>query len=70
MKLQTFPHLYKGALDCLKQNVKADGIPGLYRGSVPACACSVSENAVLFVALGMTRKFVGYITNNDPDRLT
>ena len=37
-KLQTFPELYQksGALHCFRNIYKAEGIRGLYAGSIPA----------------------------------
>lgn len=47
--MQTFPHLYKGMVDCLVKTFKRDGFArGLYAGSIPAVAANVAENSVLF----------------------
>lgn len=49
VKMQTFPQLYKGMIDCLVKTYKRDGIArGLYAGSIPAVAANVAENSVLF----------------------
>ena len=49
VKLQTFPQLYDGMIDCLVKTYKRDGIyRGLYAGSIPAVAANVAENSVLF----------------------
>lgn len=49
VKMQTFPQLYKGMIDCLVTTYKRDGIRrGLYAGSIPAVAANVAENSVLF----------------------
>jgi solute carrier family 25 (mitochondrial ornithine transporter) member 2/15 len=49
VKMQTFPHLYKGMIDCLVKTFKRDGFArGLYAGSIPAVAANVAENSVLF----------------------
>lgn len=49
VKMQTFPHLYKGMVDCLVKTFKRDGIArGLYAGTIPAVAANVAENSVLF----------------------
>ncbi|KAG7305445.1 hypothetical protein JYU34_009514 [Plutella xylostella] len=59
VKMQTFPHLYKGMYDCLKQTLKNDGIVrGLYAGTTPAIIANVAENSVLFAAYGYCQKFV------------
>lgn len=49
VKMQAFPTLYKGMVDCLVKTFKRDGIVrGLYAGSIPAVAANVAENSVLF----------------------
>lgn len=49
VKLQTFPSVYKGMIDCTIATFKRDGLArGLYAGSVPAVAANVAENSVLF----------------------
>lgn len=49
VKMQTFPHLYKGMVNCLVQTYQKDGIiRGLYAGTLPAVLANVSENSVLF----------------------
>lgn len=63
VKMQTFPHLYKGMFDCLKQTLKKDGIVrGLYAGTTPAILANVAENSVLFAAYGYCQKFVCRVT--------
>lgn len=50
VKMQTFPHLYKGMVSCMIQTFKKDGLfRGLYAGSIPAVAANVAENSVLFL---------------------
>ena len=50
VKMQTFPHLYKGMLSCTVQTFKKDGLfRGLYAGAVPAAIANVAENSVLFL---------------------
>ncbi|XP_041359074.1 mitochondrial ornithine transporter 1-like [Gigantopelta aegis] len=59
VKIQTFPTMYRNALDCFVQTFKQDGIArGLYAGTVPSLAANISENAVLFCAYGMCKKIV------------
>ncbi|XP_035431892.1 mitochondrial ornithine transporter 1 [Spodoptera frugiperda] len=59
VKMQTFPHLYKGMYDCLKQTLRNDGVfRGLYAGTTPAIMANVAENSVLFAAYGYCQKFV------------
>lgn len=49
VKMQTFPQLYSGMVDCLIKTFKRDGIArGLYAGTIPAVAANVAENSVLF----------------------
>jgi solute carrier family 25 (mitochondrial ornithine transporter) member 2/15 len=49
VKMQTFPHLYNGMVDCLVKTFKRDGFArGLYARSIPAVAANVAENSVLF----------------------
>lgn len=63
VKMQTFPHLYRGMLDCLKQTLKKDGfVRGLYAGTTPAILANVAENSVLFAAYGYCQKFVCRVT--------
>jgi len=69
VKLQTFPGLYSGPISCLRHTVRTEGLQGLYKGSVPALVCNVSENAVLFVALGAMKKLVASLCNSHPDKL-
>lgn len=49
VKMQTFPHLYSGMVDCLTQTFRKDGfVRGLYAGTTPAIVANVAENSVLF----------------------
>ncbi|XP_013185860.1 mitochondrial ornithine transporter 1 [Amyelois transitella] len=66
VKMQTFPHLYKGMLDCLKQTLRNDGIVrGLYAGTTPAIMANVAENSVLFAAYGYCQKIVCRVTETE-----
>ncbi|XP_026491474.1 mitochondrial ornithine transporter 1 isoform X1 [Vanessa tameamea] len=59
VKMQTFPHLYQGMFNCLKQTLRNDGIVrGLYAGTTPAVMANIAENSVLFAAYGYCQKFV------------
>lgn len=52
VKMQAFPTIYKGMVDCLTQTFKKDGIVrGLYAGTLPSIAANVAENSVLFVGM-------------------
>jgi len=70
VKMQTFPKLYKGSFDCFRQTLAKEGVRGLYKGSAPALLCNVSENVVLFVALGGAKKLIGNLTSTDPQKLS
>lgn len=49
VKMQTFPNIYKGMVNCLMVTFKKDGIVrGLYAGTTPAIVANVAENSVLF----------------------
>ncbi|XP_044580451.1 mitochondrial ornithine transporter 1 [Cotesia glomerata] len=53
VKMQTFPSMYNGMVDCFTKTFKADGLArGLYAGTVPAIVANVAENSVLFAAYG------------------
>lgn len=63
VKLQTFPHLYRGFLDCSLRTYQQDGLSGLFQGTGPALLANVAENAVLFACYGtcqqITRGLLG-----------
>lgn len=63
VKMQTFPSLYRGFLDCSLKTYRHNGLRGLYQGSVPALLANVAENAVLFACYGtcqqLTRRVFG-----------
>lgn len=60
VKMQTFPHLYKGMIDCIVKTYKRDGFArGLYAGSLPAVIANVGENSVLFC--GKFLKLIKYV---------
>ncbi|CAG5009393.1 unnamed protein product [Parnassius apollo] len=66
VKMQTFPQLYKGMFDCLKQTLRNDGIiRGLYAGTTPAIMANVAENSVLFAAYGYCQKFICQVTGTE-----
>lgn len=57
VKMQTFPHLYKGMVDCLVKTFKNDGfVRGLYAGTIPAVVANVAENSVLFAGNFLKKK--------------
>ena len=65
VKMQTFPSMYKGMIDCFVSTLKTDGITrGLYAGTVPAVVANVAENSVLFVAYGGCQKAIANALGN------
>ncbi|XP_071950438.1 mitochondrial ornithine transporter 1-like [Antedon mediterranea] len=71
VKMQTYPHLYKNSLFCLKQTLNKEGIPGIYRGSLPACAAVVGETSVVFMCYGLCQKAICSLFRVDkPENLT
>ena len=41
-------HKYKGSLDCFMQTFKAEGIKGLYKGTIPRLSRVVADVAITF----------------------
>lgn len=67
VKMQTFPKVYNGMLDCFVKTYRSEGfIRGLYAGTGPAITANVAENSVLFACYGVCQKFIATITNT-PD---
>ncbi|KAL3090991.1 hypothetical protein niasHT_023591 [Heterodera trifolii] len=62
VKMQTFPALYGNWVRCLRRTFRAEGVRGLYAGTVPALAANVAENAVLFTSYGFCQKLVARLT--------
>lgn len=63
VKMQTFPQLYNGMVDCFSKTLKIDGISrGLYAGTIPAVVANVAENSVLFAAYGGCQKAIASVT--------
>lgn len=59
--MQTFPTMYRNALECFLKTYKQDGIArGLYAGTVPSLAANVAENSILFCFYGMCQKAVAF----------
>ncbi|XP_040172619.1 mitochondrial ornithine transporter 1 [Anopheles arabiensis] len=64
VKMQTFPGLYKGLVNCTLQTFRRDGIVrGLYAGTLPAVVANVAENSVLFAAYGACQQAVGRLVH-------
>lgn len=69
VKMQTFPHLFKNALDCGVKTFKQERIKGLYAGTVPSLAANIAENSFLFLFYGQcviaVKKLTGAKTEKD-----
>lgn len=66
VKMQTFPHLYRGMVDCFRQTLMKEGISkGLYAGTIPAVIANVAENSVLFAAYGTCQKAMMMLTKKE-----
>uniref|UniRef100_A0A182Q741 Mitochondrial ornithine transporter n=1 Tax=Anopheles farauti TaxID=69004 RepID=A0A182Q741_9DIPT len=64
VKMQTFPGLYRGLVECTVQTFKRDGVVrGLYAGTLPAVVANVAENSVLFAAYGACQQVVGRLAH-------
>lgn len=67
VKMQTFPKIYNGMLDCFIKTYRSEGfVRGLYAGTGPAITANVAENSVLFACYGVCQKFIATVTNT-PD---
>lgn len=65
VKLQTFPTMYSGMVQCFSKTFEKEGIRGLYAGTVPALAANIAENSILFAAYGVCQKAVAFVTRVD-----
>ncbi|XP_072039979.1 mitochondrial ornithine transporter 1-like [Amphiura filiformis] len=65
VKLQTYPSMYPSAMQCFRKTMKAEGVPGLFQGTVPAIAAAVGEMSVLFMCYGQCQKLVCRATGTD-----
>lgn len=65
VKMQTFPNLYKGFIDCFLKTYSQVGFWGFYRGTSPALMAYVAENAVLFMSYGFCQQFVRNVVGLD-----
>lgn len=71
VKMQTFPHLYTGMIDCFRRTLKNEGIyRGLYAGTIPAVAANVAENSVLFAGYGVCQKLIAFCTQKKMEDLS
>ncbi|XP_032677362.1 mitochondrial ornithine transporter 1 [Odontomachus brunneus] len=63
VKMQTFPTMYNGMVNCFLRTLRTDGIVrGLYAGTIPAVVANVAENSVLFAAYGGCQKAIAHLT--------
>ncbi|KAF7995134.1 hypothetical protein HCN44_004606 [Aphidius gifuensis] len=66
VKMQTFPNLYKGMVNCFLKTLKTDGLTrGLYAGTIPAIVANVAENSVLFAAYGGCQRVVANLAGKE-----
>ncbi|XP_075690415.1 mitochondrial ornithine transporter 1-like isoform X2 [Rhinoderma darwinii] len=70
VKMQTFPFMYRGFIDCAVRIYHKEGLRGMYHGTVPALLANVSENAVLFASYGVCQSLVCHVLGmQDPSQL-
>ncbi|XP_073439377.1 mitochondrial ornithine transporter 1-like [Dendrobates tinctorius] len=58
VKMQTFPNLYRGLIDCAVKTYRQVGFRGFYKGTGPALLANISENSVLFMSYGFCQRVV------------
>ena len=58
VKMQTFPSLYRGFVDCFLATYRQEGLRGLYQGTAPALMANIAENSVLFMSYGFCQEVV------------
>lgn len=58
VKMQTFPHLYHGGLNCMREVTRQDGIRGLYRGLTPGITLSMTEASIRYMTYGLCQDTV------------
>ncbi|KAL7991247.1 hypothetical protein Chor_015503 [Crotalus horridus] len=65
VKMQTFPTMYQGLMDCCVKTYKQIGFRGFYKGTTPALVANIAENAVLFMCYGFCQNIVRKIADLD-----
>ncbi|XP_006628256.1 solute carrier family 25 member 15a isoform X1 [Lepisosteus oculatus] len=65
VKMQTFPTMYKGFVDCFVKTYKQVGFRGLYHGTTPALMANIAENSVLFMCYGFCQQVVRKVLGRD-----
>lgn len=56
--MQVQPGEFKNSLECFRKTMVGEGIPTLWRGSVPAFIGALSENAVAFCINGNLKRIL------------
>ncbi|OCT95987.1 mitochondrial ornithine transporter 1 isoform X1 [Xenopus laevis] len=65
VKMQTFPTMYRGLIDCATKTYKQMGLRGFYKGTSPALLANIAENSVLFMSYGFCQRVVRRIVGLD-----
>ncbi|KAM4699846.1 mitochondrial ornithine transporter 1-like [Discoglossus pictus] len=65
VKMQTFPNLYRGLVDCAVKTYNQVGLRGFYKGTNPALVANIAENSVLFMSYGFCQRVVRRIMGLD-----
>ncbi|XP_077340332.1 mitochondrial ornithine transporter 1-like [Lithobates pipiens] len=65
VKMQTFPTMYRGLIDCAVKVYKQVGFRGFYKGTSPALLANIAENSVLFMSYGFCQRIVKNIAGLD-----
>ncbi|XP_041655585.1 mitochondrial ornithine transporter 1-like [Cheilinus undulatus] len=63
VKMQTFPNMYRGFINCFTSTFRQTGLRGFYRGLTPALIANVTENSVLFLSYGRCQEVVRFVCN-------
>lgn len=61
VKMQTFPNMYRGFIDCITTTYKQVGLRGLYQGTTPALVANIAENSVLFMSYGFCQQVIRFV---------
>jgi hypothetical protein len=67
VRMQVQPGEFRNSLECFRKTMVGEGIPTLWRGSVPALIGALSENAVAFFINGNLKRVMQY-TRSDQDQ--
>ncbi|KAM6969847.1 solute carrier family 25 member 15b [Aplochiton taeniatus] len=67
VKMQTFPSLYRGFIDCFMSTYRQVGLRGLYQGTTPALMANIAENSVLFMSYGFCQQVVRLMAGLESD---